>query len=42
MTGKIFVVASNGIQSPRLLLLLASDKFPKGLSNDTDIVARHS
>lgn len=41
VTGKTFIVAANGIESPRLLLLSVSDKFPKGLANNTDMVGRH-
>jgi choline dehydrogenase-like flavoprotein len=41
VTGKNFIVAANGIESPRLLLASASDKFPAGLANSTDMVGRH-
>lgn len=41
VTGKTFIVAANGIESPRLLLLSASDKFPHGLANSHDMVGRH-
>ncbi|RJG00435.1 GMC family oxidoreductase [Noviherbaspirillum sedimenti] len=41
VTGKNFIVAANGIESPRLLLLSASDKFPKGLANSSDMVGRN-
>ena len=41
ITGKTFIVAANGIESPRLLLLSASDKFPKGLANSSDMVGRN-
>ncbi|WP_076593569.1 GMC family oxidoreductase [Herminiimonas arsenitoxidans] len=41
VTGKTFIVAANGIESPRLLLLSASDKFPKGLANNHEMVGRH-
>lgn len=41
VTGKTFIVAANGIESPRLLLLSASDKFPNGLANSSDMVGRH-
>jgi choline dehydrogenase-like flavoprotein len=39
--GKTFIVAANGIETPRLLLLSASDKFPKGLANSSDMVGRN-
>jgi choline dehydrogenase-like flavoprotein len=41
LLGQTFVVAANGIESPRLLLVSASDKFPGGLANSTDMVGRH-
>jgi choline dehydrogenase-like flavoprotein len=41
LTGKTFVVAANGIESPRLLLVSVSDKFPGGLANSSDMVGRH-
>ncbi len=41
VTGKTFILAANGIESPRLLLLSTSDKFPNGLANSRDMVGRH-
>lgn len=41
VTGKTFIVAANGIESPRLLLLSASNKFPNGLANSSDLVGRN-
>jgi choline dehydrogenase-like flavoprotein len=41
VTARTFIVAANGIESPRLLLLSASDRFPHGLANSTDMVGRH-
>lgn len=41
VAGKTFIVAANGIESPRLLLLSLSDKFPKGLANSSDMVGRN-
>jgi choline dehydrogenase-like flavoprotein len=41
VTGKTFIVAANGIESPRLLLLSASDRFPRGLANGSDRVGRN-
>ena len=41
VTAKTFIVAANGIESPRLLLLSASDKFPRGLANSSDMVGRN-
>lgn len=41
VTGKTFIVAANGIETPRLLLLSASDKYPRGLANSSDMVGRN-
>jgi choline dehydrogenase-like flavoprotein len=41
VTGATFIVAANGIESPRLLLLSGSDKFPNGLANSSDMVGRN-
>jgi len=41
VTGKTFILAANGIESPKLLLLSASDKYPGGLANSSDMVGRH-
>jgi choline dehydrogenase-like flavoprotein len=41
VTGRTFIVAANGIESPRLLLLSASDKYPAGLANSSDMVGRN-
>ena len=41
VSGKFFIVAANGIESPRLLLLSASDRFPRGLANSSDMVGRN-
>jgi choline dehydrogenase-like flavoprotein len=41
VTGKTFIVAANGVESPRLLLLSTSAKFPHGLANSRDMVGRH-
>ncbi|HSU04830.1 MAG TPA: GMC family oxidoreductase, partial [Acetobacteraceae bacterium] len=40
-TGKTFVLAANGIESPKLLLLSASEKFPSGLANSSGMVGRN-
>lgn len=39
--GKTFILAANGIESPKLLLISASDKYPRGLANSYDMVGRH-
>jgi len=41
VTGKAFILAANGIESPKLLLLSASDKYPNGLANSSDTVGRN-
>lgn len=41
VTGKQFILAANGIESPKLLLLSASDKYPNGLANSSGMVGRH-
>ena len=41
VTGITFILAANGIESPRLLLLSKSDKFKNGLANDHDQVGRN-
>jgi len=40
-TGKIVVVAANGIETPRLLLMSASDEYPHGLANSSGEVGRN-
>src|SRR5690606_33100627 len=41
VTGKVFVLAANAIETPKLLLLSATGKFPQGLANSSDCVGRH-
>jgi glucose dehydrogenase len=41
VTGKTFVLAANGIESPKLLLMSASDKYPNGLANSSGMVGRN-
>lgn len=38
--GKIFVTAANGLDTPRLLLLSTSRRFPQGLANSSGKVGR--
>lgn len=40
-TGKAFVIAANGIETPRLLLIAADDRNPRGLANSSDQVGRN-
>jgi choline dehydrogenase-like flavoprotein len=41
VTGKTFVLAANGIETPKLLLLSTGDKFPNGVANSSGMVGRH-
>jgi len=41
VTGKTFILAANGIESPKLLLLSASSTYPNGLANRSGMVGRH-
>lgn len=41
VTGKVFVLAANGIESPKLLLMSASDRYPDGLANSSGMVGRN-
>jgi choline dehydrogenase-like flavoprotein len=40
LRARIYVVASGGLESPRLLLLSRSAAFPNGIGNDSDLVGR--
>lgn len=41
VTGKIFVLAANGMETPRLLLMSATESLPHGLANSSGLVGRH-
>lgn len=41
VTGKTFILAANAIESPKILFLSASDKYPNGLANSSDMLGRH-
>src|SRR5579863_287488 len=41
ITGKLFVLAANGIETPKLMLMSTSDKFPHGIGNSSDQVGRN-
>lgn len=41
VTGQTFILAANGIESPKLLLLSASSKYPNGLANRSGMVGRN-
>jgi choline dehydrogenase-like flavoprotein len=40
-TGKIFVIAAHAIETPKLLLMSKSEKYPNGLANSSDQVGRN-
>jgi choline dehydrogenase-like flavoprotein len=41
VTGKMFVLACNGIETPKLLLLSKDERNPKGVANSSDQVGRN-
>ena len=41
VTGKLFVLACNGIETPKLLLMSANARNPNGLANSSDQVGRN-
>lgn len=41
VSGRIFVLAANGIENPRLLLASRSDESPSGIANSSDHVGRN-
>ncbi|WP_420226489.1 GMC family oxidoreductase [Pigmentiphaga litoralis] len=41
VTGKHFVLACNGLENPKLLLMSADDRNPKGVANRSDQVGRN-
>ncbi|MFJ1299337.1 GMC family oxidoreductase [Pseudomonadota bacterium AL_CKDN230030165-1A_HGKHYDSX7] len=41
MTGRYFVLAAYGIESPKLLLISATEKYPNGIANSSDQVGRN-
>ncbi|WP_049623572.1 GMC family oxidoreductase [Frateuria defendens] len=41
VTAKTFVIAGNGIETPKLLLLAANDRNPNGIANSSDQVGRN-
>jgi choline dehydrogenase-like flavoprotein len=41
VTGKRFVLTANGIESPKLLLMSTSDKYPDGIANSSGMVGRN-
>ncbi|MFL5576736.1 MAG: GMC family oxidoreductase [Gemmatimonadaceae bacterium] len=38
VTGKYFVLAANGIETPKLMLISTSDRFPQGVGNSSGLV----
>lgn len=41
VTGKVFVLACNGIETPKLLLMSQDSRNPKGMANSSDQVGRN-
>lgn len=41
VTGKTFVLAANGIEIPKLMLMSTSEKYPRGIGNSSDMVGRN-
>lgn len=41
VTGKLFVLAANAIETPKLMLISKSDKFRNGIGNSSDQVGRN-
>ncbi|UXS03697.1 GMC family oxidoreductase [Agrobacterium tumefaciens] len=41
VTGKLFVLACNGLENPKLLLMSADDRNPNGVANSSDQVGRN-
>jgi choline dehydrogenase-like flavoprotein len=41
VAGKLFVLAANGIETPKLMLMSTSDKFSHGIGNSSDQVGRN-
>lgn len=41
VTAKTFVLAGNGIETPKLLLLAANDRNPNGIANSSGQVGRN-
>jgi choline dehydrogenase-like flavoprotein len=41
VVGKLFVVAANGIETPKLFLVAANTKNPRGIANSSDQVGRN-
>ncbi len=40
-SGRVFILAANGLESPRLLLASADERFPAGIANTSDQVGRN-
>ncbi len=41
VSGKLFVLAANGIETPKLMLISANERFKKGIGNSSDQVGRN-
>ena len=40
-TGKVFVIAAHGIETPKLLLQSRTERMPNGVANSSDQVGRN-
>lgn len=40
-TGKVYVIAAHGIETPKLLLQSAAERWPRGVANSSDQVGRN-
>jgi choline dehydrogenase-like flavoprotein len=41
LTARYFVLAAHAIESPKILLMSKSDKYPRGIANSSDMVGRN-
>jgi choline dehydrogenase-like flavoprotein len=41
VTGKTFVLTANGVESPKLLMISTSDRYPNGIANSSGMVGRN-
>ncbi|MBA2277803.1 MAG: GMC family oxidoreductase, partial [Chloroflexia bacterium] len=41
ITGRIYVIAANGVETPKLLLISRSEATPNGVANTSDLVGRN-
>src|SRR5699024_4318511 len=41
VTAKVYIIAANAIETPKLLLMSQNDSMPNGVANSSDMVGRH-